>query len=210
MLPNNFSGGGGGGGSFNGSVINNDDNVALSGINSGNGVVLATLLSAGGSLPAPNPTNGTTGNDTLVGGSGDDHLSGGKGNDFLVGGAGQDVLRGGQGDDILIGELGNDVLHGGRENDILLHSAGDGQDTITGFQNGDRLELEGYTLGLNDLNFANLDTNNDGLIGKGDNAATFTQHGDLVLVMAGYGAGVPDTVTLKGVAFLHSSDVAVT
>ena len=77
--------------------------------------------------------------------------------------------------------------------------------------NGDRLVLAGYTLDLHDLNFANLDTNHDGLLGKGDAAASFTQDGDLVLNMAAYGAGAtPDIVTLKGVAFLHSTDVAVT
>jgi hypothetical protein len=103
------------------------------------------------------------------------------------------------------------VLHGGLGSDIFLHSAGDGQDTITDFQNGDRLVLAGYTLDLHDLNFANLDTNHDGLLGKGDTAASFTQDGDLVLNLAAYGgSATPDTVTLKGVAFLHSADVAVT
>ena len=103
------------------------------------------------------------------------------------------------------------MLHGGVGSDIFLHGVGDGQDTITDFQNGDRLVLAGYTLDLHDLNFANLDTNHDGLLGKGDAAASFTQDGDLVLNMAAYGAGAtPDIVTLKGVAFLHSTDVAVT
>ena len=130
---------------------------------------------------------------------------------ILIGGAGQDVLRGGQGDDILIGGLGNDVLHGGRGSDIFLHSAGDGQDTITDFQNAGHLVLAGYTIDLHDLNFADLDTNHDGLLGKGDTAASFPQNGDLVLSMAACGAAAaPDTITLKGVAFLHSTDVAVT
>jgi Ca2+-binding RTX toxin-like protein len=155
--------------------------------------------------------NGTSGNDTLTGTSGNDVISGGKGDDFILGGSGNDTLSGDQGNDILIGGLGNDALHGGVGSDIFLHSAGDGQDTITDFQNGDRLVLEGYTIDLHDLNFANLDTNHDGLLGKGDTAASFTQDGDLVLNMAAYGAGAaPDTITLKGVAFLHSTDVAVT
>jgi large repetitive protein len=167
--------------------------------------------SASPSSPSPSPISGTSGNDTLVGGSGDDKISGGAGNDLLIGGSGNDTLYGGTGNDILIGGLGNDVLHGGLGSDIFLHSAGDGQDTITDFQNGDRLVLAGYTLDLHDLNFANLDTNHDGLLGKGDTSVSFTQDGDLVLNMAAYGAGAtPDTVTLKGVAFLHSTDVAVT
>ena len=69
-------------------------------------------------------------------------------------------------------------------NGLLLHSAGDGQDTITDFQNGDRLVLAGYTIDLHDLNFFDLDTNHDGLLGKGDQAASFTQDGDLVLNLA--------------------------
>ena len=158
-----------------------------------------------------NLLTGTPGSDTLVGGSGNDQISGGKGDDFILGGSGNDNLSGDEGNDILIGGLGNDVLHGGLGSDIFLHSAGDGQDTITDFQNGDRLVLAGYTLDLHDLNFANLDTNHDGLLGKGDTSVSFTPDGDLVLNMAAYGAGAaPDTVTLKGVAFLHSTDVAVT
>jgi hypothetical protein len=176
----------------------------------GNTSVVATQVSS------PSPTTppllaSTPGRDTLVGGAGDDQISGGKGDDFILGGSGNDILRGDQGSDILIGGLGNDVLHGGVGSDIFLHNAGDGQDTISDFQNGDRLVLEGYKVDLHDLNFANLDTNHDGLLGKGDTAASFTQNGDLVLSMAAYGGGaVPDTVTLKGVAFLHSTDVAVT
>jgi Ca2+-binding RTX toxin-like protein len=125
--------------------------------------------------------------------------------------SGNDNLSGDEGNDTLIGGLGSDVLHGGLGSDIFLHSAGDGQDTITDFQNGDRLVLAGYTIDLHDLNFFDLDTNRDGLLGKGDQAASFTQDGDLILNLAAYGAGAtPDTVTLKGVAFLHSTDVAVT
>ena len=176
----------------------------------GNTSVIATEVSA----PKPNPPpllTSTSGKDVLVGGSGDDVISGGKGDDVILGGSGNDTLSGDEGNDFLLGGAGNDVLHGGLGRDIFLHSAGDGQDTITDFQNGDRLLLDGYTIDHHDLNFANLDTNHDGLIGKGDIAASFTHDGDLVLNMAAYGAcAVPDTVTLKGVAFLHSTDVAVT
>ncbi len=179
------------------------------GILSGN--IVGSSTAVPGPSSSPTPIAGTSGNDVLVGGSSDDKISGGKGDDFILGGSGNDTLRGNQGNDILVGGLGNDVLHGGRGSDIFLHNAGDGQDTITDFQNGDRLVLAGYTLDLHDLNFSDLDTNHDGLLGKGDTSVSFTQGGDLVLNMAAYGAGAaPDTVTLKGVAFLHSTDVAVT
>jgi Ca2+-binding RTX toxin-like protein len=144
-----------------------------------------------------------------VGGSGDDALSGGKGNDLLVGGSGNDTLRGGKGDDILIGGFGNDVLFGGRGIDTFLHSVGDGQDTIQDFQNGDKLVLTNYTLDHRDLNFSDLNTNHDGLLGKGDSSVSFNPDGDMVLNLAAYGASSADSVTLRGVAFLHSSDVAV-
>ena len=134
---------------------------------SGNGSVSITPLA---SAPVAGP-----GSDTLVGGSGNDQISGGKGDDFILGDSGSDNLSGDEGNDTLIGGLGSDVLHGGLGSDIFLHSAGDGQDTITDFQNGDRLVLAGYTLDLHDLDFANLDTNHDGLLGKGDTAASFTR-----------------------------------
>jgi Ca2+-binding RTX toxin-like protein len=153
---------------------------------------------------------GTSGNDTLTGTSGNDVIKGGKGDDIIQGGSGDDTLRGGQGNDILIGGLGNDVLHGGRGMDAFLHSVGDGQDTIADFQNGDKLVLESYMIDHRDLTFADLDTNRDGLLDKGDSAVSFTPNGDLVLTLTPYGATSPDSVTLKGVAFLHSSDVSVT
>lgn len=204
----NFWGGGGGGGSFDGSAVDNGDNVDLGGVNAGNGAVLITLVSP--SAPSPSPISGTSGNDTLVGGSGDDKISGGAGNDLLIGGSGNDTLSGGTGNDILIGGFGNDVLFGGRGMDTFLHSVGDGQDTIADFQNGDRLVLDSYTIDHRDLTFADVDTNHDGMLDKGDSAVSFTQGGDLVLTLTHFGASSPDSVTLNGVAYLHGSDVSVT
>jgi Ca2+-binding RTX toxin-like protein len=43
------------------------------------------------------------GNDILIGGSGDDRLSGDQGRDLLIGGVGSDRIQGGQDEDILIG-----------------------------------------------------------------------------------------------------------
>lgn len=56
----------------------------------------------------------------VVGGGGNDHISGGRGNDVLIGGAGKDDLEGGRGADILIGGAGKDKLQGGRGNDLLI------------------------------------------------------------------------------------------
>ena len=54
--------------------------------------------------------SGKKGNDLIKGGDGDDILSGQKGNDLLEGGNGNDILNGGIGKDSLFGEAGNDLL----------------------------------------------------------------------------------------------------
>jgi Ca2+-binding RTX toxin-like protein len=82
---------------------------------------------------------GGTGNDRLTGNAGfnaidgedgNDTLSGGAGSDSLLGGAGNDRLDGGAGDDGLVGGSGNDNLIGGAGNDEIVGEAGN--DTITG------------------------------------------------------------------------------
>jgi hypothetical protein len=55
---------------------------------------------------------GTTGNDTLNGGNGNDCLVGGGGNDSLSGGQGGDILIGGDGLDSFNGGQGQDVCYG--------------------------------------------------------------------------------------------------
>ena len=87
-----------------------------------------------------NATNAKTGliRMRMEGNDGDDTLIGGQGNDTLVGEAGIDRLRGGLGNDLAIGgvsidsingEGGNDTLFGGDGTDTLV---GDGSDTISG------------------------------------------------------------------------------
>ncbi len=62
--------------------------------------------------------HGGQGNDTLIGGAGNDLLIGGDGNDTLIGGAGNDFLIGGKGADRLVGSAGNDILAAG---DVTSH-----------------------------------------------------------------------------------------
>jgi Ca2+-binding RTX toxin-like protein len=57
---------------------------------------------------------------TLVGGAGNDSLTGGSGADMMYGSAGMDVLAGGSGDDLLIGGADADVF-----------SAGDGMNLVS-------------------------------------------------------------------------------
>jgi len=80
---------------------------------------------------------GGNGNDALLGGLGNDSLIGNKGQDVLFGGAGNDSLNGGTGDDFIFGGLGNDSVDAGLGNDIIFATngpdtikAGDGNDTV--------------------------------------------------------------------------------
>jgi|GEM_PF-3528283 len=62
---------------------------------------------------------------TLIGGAGDDHLTGTPRNDFLDGAGGADFLEGFAGADLLEGGSGNDVLDGGAGADRLEGGFGD-------------------------------------------------------------------------------------
>jgi Ca2+-binding RTX toxin-like protein len=89
----------------------------------------------------------------IVGGEGNDKLSGAGGNDSLAGGLGNDKLYGDEGNDLLLGESGSDQLFGGAGNDTLTGGEGydtfmfadhGGQDTITDFTHGqDKINLSG-------------------------------------------------------------------
>lgn len=82
---------------------------------------------------------GGGGNDTILGGFGDDLVFAGRGQDRAEGRGGDDILRmgseddqayGGDGDDLLIGGFGDDSLFGQNQMDVLL--GGDGDDELDG------------------------------------------------------------------------------
>ncbi|WP_430938495.1 hypothetical protein [Rhodovulum sp. YNF3179] len=82
---------------------------------------------------------GAAGDDRLDGGAGDDRLFGDDGDDELVGGTGDDFLEGGAGADILDGGAGADSLAGGDGGDTLSGGAGD--DTLEGGAGSDTVDL---------------------------------------------------------------------
>ena len=133
---------------------------------------------------APAIMNGNAGDDFLNGTQYDDIVIGGDGNDNLSGGmvntaggwvSGNDTLDGGAGDDTLQGLQGNDILMGGVGNDTYWFNLGDGQDCIIDYG-------------------GNLDTIKFGAgISEGD--ITFARSGmDLVLGIA----GTTDQITIQG------------
>ncbi|KAF0863532.1 retention module-containing protein [Pseudomonas sp. LD120] len=96
---------------------------------------------------------GTSGDDVLVAGSGDNTLNGGDGNDVLTAGSGNNTLQGGDGNDLLFSGPGNDLLDGGPGTDTASYAhatagvtvslgllgaqntLGAGTDTLTGIEN---------------------------------------------------------------------------
>ncbi|MFJ4453020.1 peroxidase family protein [Pseudomonas sp. NPDC089392] len=83
---------------------------------------------------------GTSGNDIIISGDGDDTVYGDAGNDRLEGGAGNDAVLGGAGDDIITDSFGDNRLEGNAGNDVIVAGSmlaagnlilgGDGQDFI--------------------------------------------------------------------------------
>jgi Ca2+-binding RTX toxin-like protein len=93
---------------------------------------------------------GGSGNDVLTGDNEANVLVGNAGNDSLAGNGGTDVLQGGDGDDVLDGGAGNDALDGGAGTDVVDFgsstsgvvvnlatgvASGAGNDTVTGAEN---------------------------------------------------------------------------
>ncbi len=72
----------------------------------------------------------------------------GSGNDTLVGTSSANVLSGGIGNDILSGGAGNDSLDGGAGNDTYQFASGFGADTITDSDGADTLDLSALTSNL--------------------------------------------------------------
>jgi Ca2+-binding RTX toxin-like protein len=76
----------------------------------------------------------------VIGGSGNDVLTGDSGANVLSGGSGSDTLTGGAGADVLTGGAGNDVLNGGAGTDRLIFSttsALNGSDVVQSFSAAD-------------------------------------------------------------------------
>ena len=95
----------------------------------------------------PMEVDGDEGNDTLIGGWGDDILNGGQdddeiagalGNDVINGGTGNDTIRGDEGDDSIVGRDGTDSIDGGSGNDTVIGD--DGNDQIVGGPGADTFE----------------------------------------------------------------------
>lgn len=79
---------------------------------------------------------GGFGNNSLTGFASDDVLDGKEGDDSLFGLSGDDSLLGGFGNDLLDGGAGDDVLRGDAGSDTYLFGRGDGRDLISNYDAG--------------------------------------------------------------------------
>ena len=79
-----------------------------------------TGIAAGDSFVGIEGIVGGSGNDTLTGDGVANRLGGSSGNDILTGAGGNDTLNGGNGNDVLEGGSGNDLLNGGLGFDRVL------------------------------------------------------------------------------------------
>jgi Ca2+-binding RTX toxin-like protein len=68
----------------------------------------------------------------IIGGDGDDQLTGAAADDILEGGLGDDTLKGGLGSDSLYGDAGDDTLEGDEGDDYLDSGATTNGDTLDG------------------------------------------------------------------------------
>ncbi|PCR93981.1 type I secretion target, partial [Pseudomonas fluorescens] len=128
---------------------------------------------------------GTSGDDVLVAGSGDNILNGGDGNDVLTAGSGNNELHGGAGNDLLYSGPGNDLLDGGTGIDTASYAhatagvtvnlgllgaqntIGAGTDTLTGIENLVGSNFNDTLTGDNNNNVINGGLGNDILNGGG-------------------------------------------
>jgi Ca2+-binding RTX toxin-like protein len=112
-------------------------------------------------------------NDSVTGSEDADRIDGGGGDDVLRGAAGNDTLAGGSGDDVIDGGDGDDRMTGGSGKDIFVMERDGGNDTVTDFTAGDRIDVEG--LGL--LGLAELRVESGGFgvrLHSGDTTLTLT------------------------------------
>ena len=80
------------------------------------------------------------------GAGGSDYIIGSTGNDTIYGGAGDDVIAADAGNDTIVGGEGDDWLSGGAGSDTFKYEKGDGNDTISDWnETDDVIEYSGFS-----------------------------------------------------------------
>jgi Ca2+-binding RTX toxin-like protein len=142
-----------------------------------------------------NEAYASDGNDTITTGNSGGWVSGDTGNDTLIGGAGNDQLYGGYGsqdagDDTLYGYAGNDILNGGNGNDTL--DGGIGNDYILAGSGVDMVQLESNEVWGSGYAAKNVDTSVSFGTGEVIDISGLIKHSDVI-----DGGGDNDTLNLQ-------------
>ena len=158
-----------------------------------------------------NRINGMDGNDTLTGGSVDDVINGGAGNDVLYGnngndtldgGTGDNTLDGGNGDDTLIGGTGNDFLIGSNGNDTYVLGAGSGADRISDYDDGSTTDI--VQLGFKSTDITSLQRVGNDLVMQSSTGEQLTVTDQMGDGHNYYGHGVEQFKFSDGVTLTHA------
>ena len=158
---------------------------------------------------------GNGGDDILVGDKGNDTLTGGTGNDFLVGLSGRDTLVGDEGDDELTGGKSSDTLTGGAGDDIFQFTKnGEGRDTITDFESGDKIVLwaKGFIkLDAGELSDSDLLIRNDKFAQSPDDHLIYDEDDHMLWYDSNGSAagGLKAIATFSNNYSLHISDIMI-
>lgn len=150
--------------------------------------------------------------DLFVGGTGDDTLDHANASDsvFILGGFGNDTLTGGSSHDILFGEGGDDALDGGSGNDILV--GGSGNDILTGNSGADTFVLDlnsrdtitDFTVGANDHLIIRNEANPQQGAAIGLLSTSYAESNQAVGgTVVNYQGGTPDGSGISGVIVVN-------
>jgi Ca2+-binding RTX toxin-like protein len=162
---------------------------------------------------------GGDGNDTLIGGIGDETFFGGTGNDTIIPGRGADLVFGGDGDDTIIWNPGDgsDVVEGDGGNDVLVFNGANVAETITISANGPRA-LFTRDVGLITMDLNNVETIDFNARGGADTVTVNDLRGTSVtrvnVDLAGVtgtaaGDGLADTVVVNAATVVGPEGAAV-
>ncbi len=168
---------------------------------------------------------GTSGDDSLVGTTGEDFMSGYGGNDTIIGGNGSDLIHGGLGNDSLVGgdDINWDTVSyetwegGGTTGAVLVNlqngtaSGADGLDVLIGFERVDGSAFNDTIIGSTRNEDFDGRAGNDSIVGGGGFDKVFylrTNGANGVNVNLGTGLaqdGLGGTDTLSGISQIVSS-----
>jgi len=109
---------------------------------------------------------GGAGDDTVIGSSADNRITGGAGSDYLMGLDGNDELIGGAGPNALQGGVGDDVYRVSDRGDTIIEFAGEGNDTVVASTSAFELPdfVENLTAASDNVAFVGIGNSGDNIL----------------------------------------------